>query len=229
MKIGGYKKKSFIDFPGKVAAVVYTQGCDWRCPFCHNHPLTIRARFQPAIPEHEIFADLTQRQSQLDAVVVTGGEPTLQHGLADFFRHVRQLGFLTKLDTNGSHPEVLAQLLNDGLLDSIAMDIKGPLCDYARFTGCQIDTGPIELSIELIKNANLPYEFRTTLVGGLHTQEHIAQLAPLLHGIRRYTLQSYRPAISTTQPKDAFSPPDAELLHTASEVLRNHVEELMVR
>jgi len=229
MKIGGYQRSSLIDFPGKIAAVVFTQGCGWRCPFCHNRSLVYPARFQPSVPMDEIFDHLELRHGQLDGVVVTGGEPTLQTGLIDFLRRVRQLDYAIKLDTNGSRPDVLSSLLRENLLDYIAMDIKGPLSDYKRFTGCDVDTGLIELSIDLIKQSKLPYEFRTTLVGGLHTKEHIKQLAPLMYGVRRYVVQSYRTPPSDFRSQPPFTPPDAELLQTASEALQGRVKEFLVR
>jgi len=229
MKIGGYQKSSLIDFPGKTAAVVFTQGCGWRCPFCHNRALVFPARFQPAVPEQEIFYHLELRQDQLDGVVVTGGEPTMQTGLVDFFRRVRKLGFATKLDTNGSHPDVLSQLFSEDLLDYVAMDVKGPLNDYKRFAGCEVDTGLLELSIELIKQSDVAHEFRTTLVGGLHTREHIDELAPLLYGVSRYAVQTYRMPPSDFRSQPPFTPPDAELFHAASVALRDHVDEFLVR
>jgi len=229
MKIGGYQKSSLVHFPGKAAAVVFTQGCCWRCPYCHNRSLVFPARFQPSIPVEEVFDHLQLHRQQLDGVVVTGGEPTLQPDLIDFLQRVRQMGYQIKLDTNGSQPSVIARLLQNNLVDYIAMDVKGPLGEYARFTGCEVDTGPIELSIELIKQSNIGYEFRTTLVGGLHSQAHIEQLAPLMYGVRRYAVQSYQlpPSDFRTQPH--FTPPDVSLFHTASEALRDKVEEFLVR
>ena len=237
MKIGGYQKSSLIDFPGKIAAVVFTQGCGWRCPFCHNRSLVFPAGrviqpggvFQPSIPEEEVFEHLHSRRGQLDGVVVTGGEPTQQSGLVGFFRRVREMEFATKLDTNGSNPDMLSALLRENLIDYIAMDVKGPLSEYKRFTGCEVDTGTIELSIELIKQSNVPYEFRTTLVGGLHTEEHIKQLAPLMYGVRRYAVQAYRMPPSDFRAQPSFTPPDADLFHAASEALRDEVDEFLVR
>jgi pyruvate formate lyase activating enzyme len=229
MKIGGYQKSSLTDFPGKVAAVVFTQGCGWRCPFCHNRSLVHPARFQPAIPEEEVFDHLELRRDQLDGVVVTGGEPTLQPGLPDFLRRVRKLGYAIKLETNGGRPSVISQLLLENLVDYVAMDVKGPLSDYKRFTGCEVDTGLLELSIELIKQSNIAYEFRTTLVGGLHTPEHIDELAPLLYGVRRYAVQTYRMPPSDFRSQPPFTPPNAELFHAASVALRDHVDEFLVR
>lgn len=229
MRIGGFQKRSLIDYPGKTAAVIKTQGCCWRCPFCHNRSLTVPTRFQPAIPIEEVIEHLGADRNELDAVVITGGEPTIQTGLDLFLQRVREMEFLIKLDTNGSQPNVLAALLDAKLLDYVAMDIKGPLCEYARFTGCPVDTGPIELSIELIKQSGLPYEFRTTLVGGLHERTHIDELAPLMYGVRRYALQTYKPMPHDLKTLDPFTQPDVELFHAASVALRDKVGEFVVR
>jgi pyruvate formate lyase activating enzyme len=229
MRIGGFQKRSLIDYPGKTAAVIKTQGCPWRCPFCHNRSLVYPARFQPAIPVEEVIEHLGAERNELEGVVITGGEPTLQTGLVFFLERVRSMDLLIKLDTNGSHPEVLSALLGAKLLDYVAMDIKGPLCDYARFTGCAVDTGLIELSIELIKQSGLPYEFRTTLVGGLHERAHIEELAPVMYGVRRYALQSYRPPPADAKNHDPFSAPDADLIRVASEALRDKVDEFVIR
>ncbi len=229
MKIGGYQKSSLIDFPGKVAAVVFTQGCGWRCPYCHNRSLVFPSRFQPSTPENEFFDHLELHGEQLDAVVVTGGEPTLQTGLVDFIRRIHQMGYLTKLDTNGCRPNVLATLLQENLLDYVAMDVKGPLKEYSRFAGCEVDTGLIELSIELIKQSKITYEFRTTLVGGLHTREHINDLAPLMYGVRRYAVQAYRMPPSDFRAKPPFTPPDDELIRVAGAALRDNVDEFVTR
>lgn len=229
MKIGGFQKSSLSDFPGKVAAVVFTQGCGWRCPYCHNRSLVYPARFQPSIPVEEIYEHLLFGRGKLDGVVISGGEPTLQYGLTEFIRRVRDMGFLIKLDTNGTNPSILAALLEENLLDYIAMDVKGPLSEYRRFVGCEVDTGPLELSIELIKQSKISYEFRTTLVGGLHTSEHLDQLAPLMYGVRRYAVQIYRMPPSDFRSQPAFTPPDSSLIDTASEALRDRVDEFLVR
>lgn len=229
MKIGGYQKCSLIDYPGKVAAVVFTQGCNWRCPFCHNRSLVIPARFQPAVPEEQLFAHLEQRRGQLDGVVVTGGEPTLQPGLAAFLRRVRALGYATKLDTNGSRPNVIAALLNEQLLDYVAMDVKGPLASYSRFAGHHVDTGTIELSIELIRTSGVSYEFRTTLVGGLHTEDDLRAMAPLVTGAKRYAVQGYRSPPTASKCYDNYRAPSSELFEAAETILRCHVDDFVVR
>jgi len=229
MKIGGYQKNSRTDFPSKNAIVVYTQGCDWRCPYCHSRSLVMPARFQPAVPELEFFAILEAEREMCDAVVATGGEPTLQPDLASFLRRIKALGFATKLDTYGGRPGVIASLLDQHLVDYIAMDVKGPLAGYSRFCGTAVDPGMIELSIELVRSAGVPYEFRTTVVGGLHRPEDLRALAPLVSGTRRFALQSYRPPAGKAVGLEKFSAPTADLFHEAGEVLREHVEEFIVR
>ena len=229
MKIGGFQKHSLVDYPGKVAAVVYTQGCQWRCPYCHSRSLVYPTRFQPAIPVEEVIDQLLLRRDQIEGVVITGGEPTTLPGLPGFLREVKKTGLLVKLDTNGAAPDVLSALLQDGLVDYIAMDIKGPLHDYARFVGGPLDTGPIELSVEIIKRSKIPYEFRTTLVGGLHQVSHIEQLAPLMYGARRYVLQSFRAVPGDDKVNSQYSAPDVSLFHAASVALRDKVDEFLVR
>jgi pyruvate formate lyase activating enzyme len=229
MKIGGYRKNSRVDFPGKAAAVVYTQGCNWRCPYCHSRCLVMPARFQPAIPEPEFFAALEAERPNLDALVVTGGEPTVQPDLASFLRRIKAIGLKTKLDTNGSRPGVIAALLDQQLLDFIAMDVKGPLTSYASFAGVNVDPGMIELSIELIRSSGVGYEFRTTVVGGLHQPADLRALAPLMSGSQRYALQAYQPPPGKTIGFESFTVPTAALFHEAGDVLREHVEEFIIR
>lgn len=229
MKIGSYQKSSFIDFPGRVAAVIYTQGCNWRCPYCHNRSLVIPSRFQPSIPVDDVLQHLVEHRTELNGVVVTGGEPTLQTGLASFLREARSMGYATKLDTNGSRPTVLATLFNDQLLDYVALDVKGPLACYSRFAGHAVDPGMIELSIELVRSSGIPYELRTTLVGGLHEPEDIRAMAPLVTGAQRFALQTYRQPSAGTKNYEAYSLPSPELCHAAGEALRDHVGEFIVR
>jgi pyruvate formate lyase activating enzyme len=229
MKIGGYQKRSLVDFPGKAAAVVYTQGCNWRCPYCHIRSLVIPARFQPATPESDIIELLEQSRGIIEGVVITGGEPTVQIGLASFLRRVRSMGYLVKLDTNGSRPAILAGLFNEGLLDYVALDVKGPLSCYSRFTGRNVDPGMIELSIELVRTSGVPYELRTTIVGGLHDIRDIQAIAPLVSGSARYALQAYRPPASNGLPVKNLTAPDPELFHVAGELLRDHVGEFVIR
>ncbi|OQX50761.1 MAG: anaerobic ribonucleoside-triphosphate reductase activating protein [Candidatus Cloacimonas sp. 4484_209] len=132
MKIGGFQKVSLIDYPGKICAIVFTRGCNFRCPYCHNPELVLPENYSPLIPEEEIFSFLEKRRGKLDAVEITGGEPTLQEDLTEFIRKIKEMGFLVKLDTNGSFPSVLEKVIYSGLVDYIAMDVKAPLEKYRQ-------------------------------------------------------------------------------------------------
>jgi len=165
MIIGGFQPFTLSDFPGHVAAIVFTQGCNWRCPYCHNRSLLkTRRPEQELIPETHVFDILHRRRNELDGLVITGGEPTIQEDLPRFIHKVHRMGLAIKLDSNGSRPGVIGRLLEEGLLDYIAMDIKAPLDRYESVVGHPVDIGPIQTSIELIKNSGIRHEFRTPMV-----------------------------------------------------------------
>ncbi|MGD0275097.1 MAG: anaerobic ribonucleoside-triphosphate reductase activating protein [Syntrophales bacterium] len=192
MKISGLQKVSLIDYPGKICAVVFTQGCNFRCPYCHNPELVDPERFRACMAEEGIFSFLERRRKKLDGVTITGGEPTLQPDLENFCKHVRNLGYPVKLDTNGSHPGILMNLLDKKLIDYIAMDIKGPLNLYDSITNTKANTADIRKSIALVMESDLPYEFRTTLVASLLSEEDIIRISPLIKGARRFVLQRFQ-------------------------------------
>lgn len=212
MQIHGLNKTTLLDYPQHVAATLFTGGCNFRCPFCHNGGLVIDPDSQPQIPEEEIFAFLQKRKGILTGVCITGGEPTLQPDLADFIRRIRSLGYLVKLDTNGYRPEVLSQLLTEKLLDYVAMDIKSSPEHYARTAGLnQLDFSLIEQSASLVRNAGIAYEFRTTVVRELHSLADFIQIGQWLAGSSAYFLQSYTETGQVLQP--GFHP------HTKKELL----------
>lgn len=194
MKIGGLVPFSLLDYPGKIAAVVFTQGCNFRCPYCYNPELVDPERYSPLIAPEEILEFLKRRRGELEACVVTGSEPTVQGDLVEFFVQVKNMGYLSKLDTNGYLPEVIEELLQAQLLDYLAMDIKAPLERYSDIARVPVDTAAIVRSIELIKNSGLEYEFRTTLVQGMLTQSELLQIADLVRGARRFYFQLFRTA-----------------------------------
>lgn len=195
MKIGGLQKTSLIDFPDKVSAVVFLQGCNFRCPFCHNPELVLGKCFNKPLDEGEFFAFLEKRKRQLDGIVISGGEPTVHADLPDFIRRIRALGYAIKLDTNGSDPVMLGSMLREGLLDFIAMDLKGEPEHYEDYCGAKVSGDAIKASIKLIIECGLPYEFRTTAVPGQHTLEKLKELALLVRGAKRYAIQAFRPDI----------------------------------
>ncbi len=189
MLIGGLLKFSLIDYPGKVAAVIFTQGCNYRCPFCHNPELVLPELFTPPIDTGEVMAFLEKRRGQLQGVVITGGEPALQPDLKDVIRRIKDMGFLVKLDTNGSRPDVLREILAQGLVDFVAMDIKAPLADYNRTTGVAADTGCVQDSIALIRSSKVAHLFRTTAVKGFLGAQDMPAVKALLGSWERYKLQ----------------------------------------
>ncbi|OPY87938.1 MAG: Pyruvate formate-lyase 1-activating enzyme [Syntrophaceae bacterium PtaU1.Bin231] len=191
MRIGGWQKVSLIDYPGEICAVVFLQGCNFRCPYCHNPDLVDPARFGECLPVEDVFAYLDSRRGKLDAVTVSGGEPTLQPDLPDFIRRIRTLGFKVKLDTNGSRPEMLENLIRWGLVDYLAMDIKGPLHRYREITGADIDAGVIAKSIAVVMNSGIAYEFRTTAVKSLLKPEEAAAIGKSLENADRYVLNRF--------------------------------------
>ena len=182
MKIGGLVKFTLIDFPGCPAAIVFTQGCNFRCRYCHNPELVYPHLFQEPVTEEEVKAFLVRRQGTLEGVVVSGGEPTLQPDLVRFMADLKALGYKTKLDTNGSQPNVLQELLDKKLVDFIAMDIKAPLDKYALITGVDANATILRRSMDLIRQSGVDYEFRTTYDTEVLTDADIASISQLTQG-----------------------------------------------
>lgn len=191
MRIGGFKRFSLIDYAGYSSAVVFTKGCNFRCPYCHNPELIGSAAGTPPIPETEIFEFLETRRGKLDGVVITGGEPTLQPDILCFMRRVREMGFLVKLDTNGSNPRLVQEVIEEKLADFIAMDVKGPIENYCEVIRADIDTDTIARSIELIRSSGMEYEFRTTVVRSQLSEKDIMAIAKWIGGARSFVLQRF--------------------------------------
>lgn len=192
MVIHGFQKMTMLDFPGRVACTVFTAGCNLRCPFCHNARLVTHLEQEDRITEGEIFAYLEKRKRLLDGVCVTGGEPLLQPDLADFLRKVKSLGLLVKLDTNGCFPQKLRALVDEGLVDFVAMDIKNSPARYAQTVGIKdFDITPVMQSVEYLKSGAVPYEFRTTLVRELHGKDDMRAIGEWIAGTGNYYLQSF--------------------------------------
>lgn len=191
MIISGFQKLTLLDFPGHTACTVFTCGCNMRCPFCHNTPLVLGTA-EEHYSEDEIFSFLKKRQGLLDGVAITGGEPLLQKDIIAFIKKIKELGYAVKLDTNGSFPERLQEIISEGLVDYIAMDIKNCKEKYSLTAGADIDFALIEKSTELIKNSGIPHEFRTTVVRELHTEEDIISIARFLGKNESYYLQSFK-------------------------------------
>jgi pyruvate formate lyase activating enzyme len=194
MKIGGLQKVSLIDYPGMISAIIFSQGCNFRCSYCHNPGLVDPDLFGPCIKEKDVLDFLQTRRGKLDAVAITGGEPTLQNNLTPFIRQIKKMGFAVKLDTNGSKPQVIKALLSEKLLDYIAMDIKAPLEKYEKIVNVPIDSESLKESIEIILHSEIPYEFRTTVVQSQLEEKDIINIAKLISGAQNYVLQNFAPA-----------------------------------
>ena len=224
MKIGGFQKNSMIDFPGLISSVIFTSGCNFVCPYCHNPDLAAGRLPEGADPidEEEVFAFLKKRQGLIDGVVITGGEPTLQPDLERVITRIRALGFKVKLDTNGSRPETVEALLDKGLLDFVAMDIKSDLDGYRLAAGERFDTKMVRKSVRIIMAKAPAYEFRTTCVKPLLTKEKMADIGEMIEGAKNYILQPCSKGVSMLNPhffKEAdrfFS--DDEMLALKAEV-----------
>src|SRR5450759_1081844 len=191
MKIGGLQKVSLIDYPGVISGIVFLQGCNFRCPYCHNPELVDEKLFGPCLDEKIILDFLNTRKGKLDAVTITGGEPTIQKDLMPFIKRVKKMGFAVKLDSNGSAPQVIKELLAEKLLDFIALDIKAPLEKYKRIVQAPVDTQSIKDSIKLILKSKIPHEFRTTVVKSQLGAKDILEIAKLISGASCYVLQKF--------------------------------------
>ena len=192
MIIHGFQKMTLLDFPTKVACTIFTAACNFRCPFCHNASLVTHLQKDARLEEADILAYLKKRQGLLDGVCITGGEPTLQDDLPDFICQIKALGYAVKLDTNGSRPDVLAELLAHGLVDYVAMDVKNAPEKYAATVGlADFDLAPIQKSIELLHAGQVEYEFRTTVTHELHTPDDIEALCRYIAPAPRYFLQPF--------------------------------------
>lgn len=193
MRIGGFIKSSLIEFPGMISAVIFTQGCNFRCPYCHNPELVEPDKFSESIPVDEILGFLKERRGLLDGVVIGGGEPTLNSDLPQFIMKIKELGFPVKLDTNGSNPRMIRDLIDKKMIDFVAMDIKAPLEKYSLASGVVCDTDRIKASIMILSNSNINVEFRTTALDNLHTEEDIIKISELIPEGNRFCLQRFEP------------------------------------
>ncbi len=192
MQIHGFQKMTLLDFPGKVACTVFTGGCNFRCPFCHNALLVTELADTPAIAEDEVISYLEKRRGLLDGVCVTGGEPLLQPDIADFLTRVKDMGYAVKLDTNGSFPKKLQEVVKAGLVDHVAMDVKNSREKYAETIGVPgYDLSKVEQSIAFLLSGAVSFEFRTTVVKEFHTVEDITAIAEWIRGTKAYFLQNF--------------------------------------
>lgn len=191
MVFHGFQKMTMLDFPGYVACTVFTAGCNFRCPFCHNALLVTDINNSEAYTEDDVLAYLKKRKGVIDGICISGGEPLLHNGIAEFIAKIKDLGLLVKIDTNGSFPEKLRELIDSGNVDYVAMDIKNSPSKYALTADCDIDIDSIKKSVKLLLEGRVGYEFRTTLVKELHSIEDMAEIGELICGADRYFLQHF--------------------------------------
>lgn len=203
LPIGGVQKLSLVDYPGHPAATIFTIGCNMRCGYCHNPELVLPERFIDPIPVDDVLGFLRSRIDKLDACAITGGEPTMHDGLVDFCRELKSMGFLVKLDSNGTHPKMLRSMIEDKLIDFIAMDVKAPLDRYHEVVARPIDVDAIAESIRLIKSSDIDHEFRTTIVRSQLSPKDIESIGRLIDGAKRYAFQRFVPG-KTLSPQFEF-------------------------
>ncbi len=229
LNICALQKTTLLDYPGLVAATIFMGGCNFRCPFCHNSRL-LEYDAKPLCSQEEVLAFLKKRSNILEGVCITGGEPTLQpEALEIFMGHIRSLGLKIKLDTNGSRPKTLRRLLEAGLIDYIAMDIKASPNRYALVCGLpSMELSPIQESVDWLKQGSVDYEFRTTAVKGLHCKEDFAQIGSWIAGCPRYYLQNYADSGEILCPDQLSSFSKEELLQFA-DIVRPYVGNVDIR
>jgi len=206
--INGLLKTTMIDYPGKMAAAVFLGGCNFKCPFCHNIDL-VKASNLETISEDEVISFLKERKKWVDGLVISGGEPTIHKDLPEFAKRVKDAGFLVKIDTNGGMPDILKELVSKKLVDYIAMDIKSSPQGYDKASGTKVDIKAIEKSIKIIRESGIDYEFRTTVVPGIHKKDDIKKIGEWLKGSKKYYIQQFR-SEETLDPKMKGKPTFSE-------------------
>ncbi len=228
LNIHGFQTLTLLDYPGYVAATIFLGGCNFLCPFCQNSDLVISEKKEPLLSEEEVFTVLKKRKGLLDGVCVSGGEPTLSKDLPCLLSEIKALGLKTKLDTNGSHPEIIRSLHKEGLLDYVAMDIKSSPEHYAKVSGCpSLSVSAIRESVSYLMNSGLSYEFRTTVVRELHCKEDFVSIGKWISGCNAYYLQAYQDSPSVLQP--GFSSYTRKELEEFRQLLQESIPQVGIR
>ncbi len=233
MLISGIQQCTLLDYPGITACVVFTPGCNFRCGYCHNPefvlPEQIKCIQKNFIHEDVFFHFLEKRKGLLDGVVITGGEPTLQGDLIPFMKKIRDLGFLIKLDTNGNKPEVLSNVLEEKLVDYIAMDIKTSYLTYQSLVGKLAQTDLLKESISRIMQSGIPYEFRSTIIKETHPKTTLMEMATMITGAELFALQSFRPGHTLNPLYQTFHPYSPEEMNTIKKIFEPHIKRVIIR
>lgn len=225
LKISGFNKLTLLDYPDHTACIIFTQGCNYKCPFCHNASL-IDSSKNGNYKEEEILKFLIKRKSILEGICISGGEPLMQKELKEFLIKIKDIGYKVKIDTNGSYPEVLKDLIDNKLVDYVAMDIKNDLGNYKKITGI-INTDNVKKSIEILLNSDIDYEFRTTLVKELHSIDNIVSIAKIIKGTKKYYLQKFIDSGDIVK-KDLNALSDIEMKNIEKEI-KKYIPNVKVR
>lgn len=230
MQVTGIQKLTLLDYPGTVACTVFTAGCNFRCPFCHNAMLVLPEQIETNyLTDGEVFDFLRKRRGVLDGVAVTGGEPLLHRDMPEFLSRIKELGYKIKLDTNGSNPALLREIVGAGLVDRVAMDIKNAPESYAETIGFErFDIAPVEQSKNFLLEGSVDYEFRTTVVRGIHTKESLIGAAKWISGAKEYYLQQFKDSGSLVMG-EGLSAYDEKQMHELAEAVREYVPTVEVR
>ena len=229
MNICGLQKTSIIDFSPHVCCVIFLGGCNFRCGFCHNPELVFELDENQRLSQKEIFDFLKRRKGWLDAVCITGGEPTLNKDLPEFILAIKKLGYKVKLDSNGTNPQMLEGLFSKELVDYVAMDIKSSLDKYNSVVNSFVDQAKIKKSVSLIMNSGIDYEFRTTVVPELHTKEDFIKMAQWIKGAKRFVLQQFRPQKCLNKKFEKVQPFDLQEIEEFKKILAPYVQEVLSR
>ena len=229
MIISGLQKLTLLDFPGYVACTIFTRGCNMRCPFCQNQGLVVPEHFdsKEIIPTKDIIEFLQSRKSRLQGICITGGEPTLQTDLIEFIKQVKSIGYKVKLDTNGTNPEIIKTLIDNNLLDYIAMDIKNDLSRYEPTSGTSMAKERILKSIDVIKDAGIEYEFRTTVVKELHDEESFQNIAKIIGHVTNYSLQYYKETENVINP--VYHTPSDDEMNLYYKIMQNTADHIVIK
>lgn len=233
LDVRGFLETSFLDWDGKISAVVFVAGCNFRCPFCHNSPLVLEPKNLKAFSVEEIDSFITERQDFIDGVVITGGEPCLHKGLPEFCKHYKDLGFLVKLDTNGTNPDQLKDLIDQKLIDCVAMDIKAPFDErYNKTAGAKVDLEKIKESAKLLMlrgARGFDYEFRLTVVPGLIDEKEIEEIGKTLRGAKKFVLQQFVPENCLDKSYAEIKPYNDNKLRSFQLTLKQYIHNTVLR
>lgn len=228
VKVHGFNKLTLLDYPGRLACTVFLGHCNFRCPFCHNAGLVLNPEHEPVIPIEEILGTLKKRKGILDGVCITGGEPTVHKKLPEFVQQIKKLDYSVKLDTNGTNPQMVREMVKAGLLDYVAMDIKNSPEKYGETAGIvRADLEAIHETVEFLKSGEVDYEFRTTVTRELHKKEDFLKIRRWLSGSRRYFLQAYKESEQVIRP--VYSSYSREQLENFRQLLLEEISQVEIR